>query len=212
MILKYIITIFLLKLILSANEIYSNKVLTQIFPIILDDIIIIVKVPKRIPTLPPVKTYLKKTGQIESYNQEGDQVARGSIKDDGYYKKGLIPNYIRNFTLDTVSDYITELQWQDNVLAHGSWLAAKNYCSDLTIGGYYNWRLPTSKELYGLVEYRENSYFINTIFYSVIYGNYWSSTYIIGYDNFVWTINFSNGDLEWGNIWQNYYVRCVRNK
>ncbi len=41
--------------------------------------------------MPTGSSKVKKTGQINSYNEDGAEVNGGTIKDDGYYKKG-VPN------------------------------------------------------------------------------------------------------------------------
>jgi len=59
-------------------------------------------------------TQVKKTGQTKSYDTDGNEVTDGSIKDDGYYQKGVTPSYTRDDTTEIVTDHITGLQWQDN--------------------------------------------------------------------------------------------------
>jgi len=65
-------------------------------------------------------------------------VTDNSIKDDGYYQKGVTPNYTRNDTEGVVTDHITGLEWQDNVEAKTitkNWTDAQTYCSSLSLDG-----------------------------------------------------------------------------
>lgn len=74
---------------------------------------------------------LKKTGQTKSYDEDGNEVTDGSLKDDGYYQKGVTPSYTRDDAKEVVTDHITGLQWQDDVDAkyhlNKQWLTDENY-------------------------------------------------------------------------------------
>ncbi len=124
---------------------------------------------------------VKKTGQTNSYNTDGDEVTDGSVKDDGFYQAGVTPSYSRSG--DVVTDHITGLEWQDDAETGSvtmQWLTDENYdicandtsdpaCydtssdtedpSDDTATEYCNalsldgggWRLPTVVELQSIV-------------------------------------------------------------
>lgn len=99
-------------------------------------------------------TYKIATGQTRSYGVRGELITNGSLKDDGYYKKGLGRSYSRNNNI--VTDKITGLQWQDDARAKSVKLAYKNgikYCSDLILDGYDDWRLPDIIELNSISHY-----------------------------------------------------------
>jgi len=49
---------------------------------------------------------LKKTGQTKSYDKDGNEVTDGSLKDDGYYQKGVDPSYTRDDVKEIVIDHI----------------------------------------------------------------------------------------------------------
>jgi len=144
---------------------------------------------------------LKKTGQTKSYDTNGNEVTDGSLKDDGFYQKGVTPSYTRDDANDIVTDNLTGLMWQDDdTLVTKQWLTTTNYntceydtsspecydtsgdtaasyCSNLTLGGYTDWRLPTSKELEGIVDYGKSYPAIDTTkFQSFSSSHYWSST------------------------------------
>ena len=114
---------------------------------------------------------VKKTGQTTSYYP----------KDDGDYEKGVTLSYTRDEEKEIVTDNVTQLQWQDNIETQtviSDWEGAKDYCSALTLGGYSNWRLPTRKELFSIVDFgrfwpaMDPSKFRNIKSYC----SYWSST------------------------------------
>jgi len=182
---------------------------------------------------------LKKTGQTNSYDTDGNEVTDGSLKDDGYYQAGVDPSYTRDDSTGIVTDHITGLQWQDDVdLVSKQWLSNENYdkctgsngqiqddaacydtsgdtaatyCTDLRLGGYTDWRLPTSRELEGIVDYGHYYPSIDTTyFYHTSSSLYWSSTIYERYHEDAWLVNFSYGLV--GNYFKDTsnYVRCVR--
>jgi len=184
----------------------------------------------------------KKTGQTKSYNADGDEVTDNSLKDDGFYQKGTAPSYTRDDATDIVTDHVTGLQWADDANVSNSsmrkqWLTDANYdicdnnhsapecydtsgdtaatyCSSLTLGGYSDWRLPTSKELEGIVDYGKVDPSIDTdAFHHTSSSYYWSSTTNEYYHEYAWYVVFSYGHVDYvdyGYRDGNAYVRCVR--
>lgn len=184
---------------------------------------------------------LKKTGQTKSYDQSGNEVTDGSQKDDGYYQKGATPSYTRDDSKEVVTDNLTGLMWQDDEaskLSTKPWLTSTNYntcsndtsssacydtsgdtattyCSNLTLGGYTDWRLPTVSELDRIVNYGKDNLFIDTTYFNVSSdGYYWSSTIFKGDKKYAWYVNFFNSTLQPSVDYQtkdiNFHVRCVR--
>lgn len=67
----------------------------------------------------------------------------------------LNAQYIRDDIKEIVKDTDTLLVWQDNSDAKDiekDWEGAIDYCEDLSLGGYDDWRLPNFNELYGLAD------------------------------------------------------------
>jgi len=138
---------------------------------------------------------VKKTGQTKSYDSSGNEVMDGSLKDDGYYQKGITPNYTRDSTKEIVTDHVTGLMWQDDEAAASvkkPWVTqehynaadhsnttgdtAMTYCSELSLGGYEDWRLPERKELQSLLDYGQSIPSINHTFKNTGTYLYWTST------------------------------------
>ena len=174
---------------------------------------------------------IKKTGQTKSYNEAGDEVADGSIKDDGFYQKGVEPSYTRDDATEIVEDHLTGLMWQDDAEAktiRKPWVTqesydagnysdtigdtATTYCSNLTLGNYTDWRLPTVVELQGIVVDGKSSPTIDTTaFVNYTTSNYyWSSTTGASDTNYAWHVFFFDGYTYYNGKSNNNYVRCVR--
>ncbi len=182
---------------------------------------------------------LKKTGQTQSYDTDGNEVTDGSLKDDGYYQAGVEPSYTRDESTGIVTDHITGLQWQDDAdPVSKPWLTQENhdkctgnngqtqsdtacydtsgdtaatYCEGLSLGGYNDWRLPTAKELDGIVDYGQYYPAIDPVFEHTATDSYWSSSTHEGYHGSAWSVDFRYGDRYYLNEKDySYYVRCVR--
>ena len=178
---------------------------------------------------------IKKTGQTKSYDVNGTEVTDNSLKDDGYYQKGVTPQYTR--ASDIVTDELTGLMWQDDAAVSSvtkQWLTDENYntcsndtsspacndtsgdtaatyCSELTLGGYTDWRLPTSTELEGIVDYGRVNPAIDTTYFNNVSSNYyWSSTTYEGYKGSAWIVRFYGGYVDDYYKDLSIYVRCVR--
>ena len=160
---------------------------------------------------------LKKTGQTQSYDTDGNVVPDGSLKDDGYYQKGVTPSYARDSSKESVTDNITGLMWQDDEAAETvrkNWADAGPYCSnDVSTGGYSDWRLPTRVELGDLANYGRYHPAISTEFQNTDSGIYWSSTASLfggDYSGNRWIVNFYTGAQADEDETSSYPVRCVR--
>ena len=172
---------------------------------------------------------VKKTGQTKSYDADGNEVMDGSIKDDGFYQKGVTPSYSR--ANEVVTDHITGLQWQDDTAAKTvtkQWVTQANYdagnysdtsgdtattyCANLSLDGG-GWRLPTVQELQSIVvdgalnPSMDTAAFVN--YFTADY--YWSSSTISSNVDNAWSVNFNGGNTDcYAPKSRSYYVRCVR--
>ncbi|MCF6243461.1 MAG: DUF1566 domain-containing protein [Sulfurovum sp.] len=132
--------------------------------------------------------------------------------DDGFYKKGVTPDYSRDN--DVVSDHITGLQWQDDPAAKNTkrtWEGAQTYCYKLKLDGG-GWRLPTRKELMSLTYYTGVSPSIHPIFKNTAFSSdyYFTSTKKVKSNGDAWCVSFNIGIQISLYLTSENYVRCVR--
>jgi hypothetical protein len=156
---------------------------------------------------------LPDTGQTTCYDTAGTVIACARTGQDGEYSINPMA-YIDNGN-GTVTDNVTGLIWQqsddDN---KRTWAAAGSYCTNLTLAGSSNWRLPTTNELMSLIDYSVpypgptiDSLFSGT---SASASGYWSSSSHAGYPDSAWDVTFYYGYVGYSNKTYYGYVRCVR--
>lgn len=176
------------------------------------------------PPPPPDLTYaIVDTAQSTAYSDTGSVInpAPGQTfyGQDAHYD-GFQPGFTDNGN-GTVTDNVTGLMWQQALPASGKLGsdAALAYAAGLTLGGHDDWRLPTIKELYSLIDFRGrtgmtlgNSVpFIDTNYFEFEYGNeaagerlidaqFWSSTGYVSTtmmgDVTVFGVNFADGRIK----------------
>ena len=121
----------------------------------------------------------------------------------------------------TVSDLNTELMWQKNPGEKMSWDEAFKTVETANLAGYDDWRIPTIKELYSLMQFSGrdvapeskvgNIPFIDTAYFDFVYGDpqlgervidsqYMSSTKYVSTtmegDETVFGVNFADGRIK----------------
>jgi len=116
--------------------------------------------------------------------------------------------------LEAVQDKNNQIIWQKNIETNVlTWTAAQEYCKNLGLGGYDDWRLPTISELESLVDKRYSPP-INPLFGTlpVSYLPYfWSSTIEPNDHKEAQFLNFKNGLPAHINKETGYgFARCVR--
>ena len=152
-----------------------------------------------------------KTGQTKSYNQNNKIITDGSVKDDGYYQTGISHNYVRDDSREIVTDYATNIEWQDTVLKMRTWQGAKYYCNTLPLDGG-GWLLPSIRELETLIDYAKCCPSMDdTVFHNAPPGNYWTSTVYVHDTSQAWLVRFQNWGYSLFKPKENSnYVRCMR--
>jgi len=115
---------------------------------------------------------------------------------------------------DTAVDPATGLMWQredDGTMRN--WSNAGSYCSNLSLAGYSDWRLPTKDELVSIVDTSFGSPTINTdVFPNTQPSRYWSSTSYASNTTYAWDVSFLDGDVnaDAKTNSNSNVVRCVR--
>lgn len=115
---------------------------------------------------------------------------------------------------DIVIDTQTGLQWQRGFSEDEiDYVAAQKYVTDIRLGGFSDWRLPTHKELKSLVtkEKSVRDYYQDEVF-SDRDGDLlwcWSSTRHGG--SSAWVVRFNSGYDGHFELSFSMYVRAVRN-
>jgi len=116
----------------------------------------------------------------------------------GYSKDfGNIERYAFKDNADgTVTDLNTGLMWKKDEGPEMNWEEALEYCQELKLGGYADWRLPTIREIGSLLElsFKDQVWFHKQFFpgtKTAPLGFYWSAT-TYG-DTFGWGVNFQFG-------------------
>ncbi len=148
---------------------------------------------------------LPDTGQTTSYTSTFGEDADYTINPPSYTDNG-----------DTLTDEVTELMWQQNeVLTTTTAATASTYCDDLSLGGYSDWRLPSSHELYSLVDLSTSNPPLNsTYFTNTVSADYWWSVtpQVDNSDNY-WAMNAGGGigaKPQSEAQTKNFYIRCAR--
>ena len=119
-------------------------------------------------------------------------------------------DFTRDNTTQIVTDTNTKLQWQDNESVSKKWTEAIDYCEALTLGGYNDWRLPNQNELRSIADRSKREPAISSTFQNVVSYGYWSSSTVVGDEDYAWGVGFDNGDDDWDDKSDEDYVRCVR--
>ena len=120
-----------------------------------------------------------------------------------------------SFASDVFVDSKTGLTWQDNSAVKETkmtWQDAKSYCSELSLGGYSDWRLPNIKELQSIVDISRYNPAIKKGFKYVSTYEYWSSSVSVLNTKYAWVVDFKNGFTNSNDKTDKYYVRCVRGR
>ena len=115
---------------------------------------------------------------------------------------------------DVFTDSKTGLMWQDSRTAQymkKDWKGALDFCGQLDLAGYDDWRLPNIKELIQILSTKPRDGGMRKGFnYVGGSGYYWSSSAHESNEAFAWMMNFKRG-YEYIN-YKTYerHVRCVR--
>ncbi len=112
------------------------------------------------------------TGQTTCYDGDGNIIDTLQVGDklygqDGNYLSGEQMSFKDNGD-GTVTDLNTGLMWQQTPPLEGmTWAQAKEYCENLEMGGYSDWRLPTLKELFSISDFSQGWPYIDSVYFDL---------------------------------------------
>jgi uncharacterized repeat protein (TIGR01451 family) len=160
---------------------------------------------------------LPKTGQTKCYDTSGNEISCTGTGQDGEIQAGVAwPSPRFTVSGDCVTDNLTGLMWAKNGnLPDGTktWDQAIDYCSNLTLGGYTDWRLPNVNELESLINANEDDIaaWLNAQGFTNVqaYG-YWSSTTYAYYPDYAWGVYMRSGFVSYFYKSGYHYVWPVR--
>ncbi|MFI3261825.1 MAG: DUF1566 domain-containing protein [Rikenellaceae bacterium] len=136
------------------------------------------------------------TGQVVCYDINGNEITAPSKGDslygqDANYLMGLPMSYVDNGD-GTISDLNTGLTWQKTPPTEGmTWYEAIEYCENLELAGYSDWRMPTLKELFAISNFSTGWPYLNTEYFDLATGS-------VGKDEQYWALNKYVGETVEG--------------
>lgn len=151
---------------------------------------------------------LPDTGQTTSYTT--------TFGEDNDYN--INPQMFTNNANGTITDEVTSLMWQQ---VDGGEMTIENaiiYADNLVLGGYSDWRLPSPKESFSILNLQNINPAINTTYFTNTNADYWwTNTYQAGDNTKVWCTNAGGGignkpkseTISAGGI-KKFHARAVR--
>ncbi len=151
---------------------------------------------------------LPDTGQVISYTDTPGEDADIMINPMSFTDHGN----------GTITDNVTRLMWQKTDGGEMTIEKAVEYCKTLSLGGYNDWRLPSSHELFNISQYDTNPALNPEYFPNTGAGYWWTSDYRADDSSRVWVVNSGGGigphpkseTISAGGS-KRFHVRAVRN-
>ncbi|MBN2796594.1 MAG: DUF1566 domain-containing protein [Clostridia bacterium] len=167
----------------------------------------------------------------DNYNEIKEPSETSAFYGQDATYKGFEFSYSDNLD-GTVTDLTTGLMWQQDPGEKMTWQEAVERANDFSLAGYDDWRLPTIKELYSLIQFSgvtgqnaENSIpYIDTDYFVFYYGDKTGERFIDAqfasstiYDSdtmnnnaTVFGVNFADGRIKGYPVEKTFYVLYVR--
>ena len=176
-----------------------------------DMLLFIPAMTARQPAPPTGVENLPDTGLTKCYNAT-DEI---ECPEEGLAFSGQDAQYPRNRSYTfvaggTVVDNVTGLEWQRNTMdSRLDWDNAVRYCANLELGDEVDWRLPTVKELFTIMDLQRYDPAIDPTF-GALDGWYWTGTELAENTQRAWFVDSYDGSVFHFFTYQSAYVRCVR--
>lgn len=152
------------------------------------------------------------SGQTSAYDLDGALITGLTSGDelygqDAHYLKGGTMSYTNNGD-ETVTDNVTGLTWQQIPSSTDfTYEEAIEYCENLELGGYDDWRMPSAKELFSISDFSTGWPYINTNYFNLASGEvskdeqFWTSNKYVGVtvegqDNAAFGVNHVTGHIK----------------
>lgn len=152
------------------------------------------------------------SGQAFAYDLDGALIEGLTSGDDLYgqdahYLKGQTMSYTKNAD-GTVTDNVTGLTWQETpTTVDFTWADANEYCENLELGAYDDWRMPTAKELFSISDFTTGWPYLNTDYFDLASGEaskdeqFWTSNLYVGVteeggENAAFGVNHVTGHIK----------------
>jgi hypothetical protein len=152
---------------------------------------------------------LPDTGQTTSYTSTPGEDSDFTINSPSYTDNGN----------GTITDNITGLMWQKGDGGEMTFENAAIYCTNMTLGGYSDWRLPKGFELFCINSYDNLNPALNTVYFTKTAAEYWWTSQVrADIATYVWVVNAGGGigahpkseTISAGGT-KRFHVRAVRN-
>lgn len=119
----------------------------------------------------------------------------------------------------TITDQVTGLMWQKTDGGEMTFENAGSYCGNLSLAGYTDWRLPTSRELFSIFHYDKFNPALDTNYFTKTSAEYWwSKDTRVDDAARVWVTNAGGGigphpkaETKSAGGTKLFHVRAVRN-
>jgi len=104
---------------------------------------------------------------------DNSEIIDGPAEGEAFYGQdaqytGITPSYTDNGD-GTITDEVTGLIWAQNITDSAmSWEDAGEYCEDLELAGYDDWRMPTVKELWSIRDFSQGWPWVDTDYFYLV--------------------------------------------
>jgi hypothetical protein len=166
-------------------------------------------------TLMNAQTTTKSMTKLPDTGQTGDYTT--TFGEDADYTVNA-PSYTNNGN-GTITDNVTGLMWQQTDGGEMTVESAATYVTALRLGGYSDWRLPTTHEGFSILNHQNNNPAVNTTYFTATAAEYWwSSDKQVGDATKIWCTNAGGGvgnhpkleTVSAGGV-KKFHIRAVRN-